>query len=168
MVSRIFLIQAWEKREETMTLFEQINADYITAYKAKETVRVSVLRLLKTAVKNRLVELRRPGGTLSDEEMLDIVLKEGKQRKDSMSEYEKAGRADLAAKEAEELAILEAYLPAAMSAEELASAIEQAVAETGASSPKEMGKVMSALMKTCKGRVAGKGLSQAVKDRLSR
>ena len=151
-----------------MTLFEQINADYITAYKAKETVRVSVLRMLKTSMKNFLVDQRRPDGTISDKEMLDIVLKEAKQRRDSIAEYNKAGRADLAAKEAEELGILEGYLPSAMSAEELASAIEQAVAETGASSPKEMGKVMSALMKTCKGRVDGKVLSQAVKDRLSR
>ena len=151
-----------------MTLFEQINADYIAAYKAKETVRVSVLRMLKTSVKNRLVELRRPGGELSDEEMLDIVLKEGKQRRDSIAEYEKAGRSDLASREAEELAILEAYLPAAMSEEELAAAVEQAVAEAGASSPKEMGKVMSLLMPRCKGRVDGRKLSQAVRDRLSR
>jgi uncharacterized protein YqeY len=151
-----------------MTLFEQINADYIAAYKAKETVRVSVLRMLKTSVKNRLVELRRPGGELSDEEMLDIVLKEGKQRRDSIAEYDKAGRSDLASREAEELAILEAYLPAAMSEEELAAAVEQAVAEAGASSPKEMGKVMSLLMPRCKGRVDGRKLSQAVRDRLSR
>ncbi len=151
-----------------MTLFEQINADYIAAYKAKETVRVSVLRMLKTSVKNRLVELRRPGGELSDEEMLDIVLKEGKQRRDSIAEYEKAGRSDLASREAEELAILEAYLPAAMSEEELAAAVEQAVAEAGASSPREMGKVMSLLMPRCKGRVDGRKLSQAVRDRLSR
>ena len=151
-----------------MTLFEQINADYIAAYKAKETVRVSVLRMLKTSVKNRLVELRRPGGELSDEEMLDIVLKEGKQRRDSIAEYEKAGRRDLASREAEELAILEAYLPAAMSEEELAAAVEQAVAEAGASSPREMGKVMSLLMPRCKGRVDGRKLSQAVRDRLSR
>ena len=151
-----------------MTLFEQINADYIAAYKAKETVRVSVLRMLKTSVKNRLVELRRPGGELSDEEMLDIVLKEGKQRRDSIAEYEKAGRSDLASREAEELAILEAYLPAAMSEEELAAAVEQAVAEAGATSPREMGKVMSLLMPRCKGRVDGRKLSQAVRDRLSR
>ena len=151
-----------------MTLFEQINADYIAAYKAKETVRVSVLRMLKTSVKNRLVELRRPGGELSDEEMLDIVLKEGKQRRDSIAEYDKAGRSDLASREAEELAILEAYLPAAMSEEELAAAVEQAVAEAGATSPREMGKVMSLLMPRCKGRVDGRKLSQAVRDRLSR
>ncbi len=151
-----------------MTLFEQINADYITAYKAKESVRVSVLRMLKTSVKNRLVELRRPGGTLTDEEMLDIVLKEAKQRHDSITEYSKAGRDDLAAKEAGELAILKAYMPTAMSEEELASAIEQAIAETGATSPKQMGAVMAQLMPRCKGRVDGKALSQAVRDRLSR
>lgn len=88
MVSRIFSIL---KGEFFMSLFEQINKDYVTAYKAKDTQRVSVLRMLKASVKNRLVDLCRPGGTLTDEEMMDVILKEGKQRRDSIAEYEKAG-----------------------------------------------------------------------------
>ena len=108
MVSRIFSIL---KGEFFMSLFEQINKDYVTAYKAKDTQRVSVLRMLKASVKNRLVDLCRPGGTLTDEEMMDVILKEGKQRRDSITEYEKAGRQDLADKENAELVILETYLP---------------------------------------------------------
>ena len=86
MVSRIFSIL---KGEFFMSLFEQINKDYVTAYKAKDTQRVSVLRMLKASVKNRLVDLCRPGGTLTDEEMMDVILKEGKQRRDSIAEYGK-------------------------------------------------------------------------------
>lgn len=108
MVSRIFSIL---KGEFFMSLFEQINKDYVTAYKAKDTQRVSVLRMLKASVKNRLVDLCRPGGTLTDEEMMDVILKEGKQRRDSIAEYEKAGRQDLADKENAELVILETISP---------------------------------------------------------
>ncbi len=165
MVSRIFSIL---KGEFFMSLFEQINKDYVTAYKAKDTQRVSVLRMPKASVKNRLVDLCRPGGTLTDEEMMDVILKEGKQRRDSIAEYEKAGRQDLADKENAELVILETYLPKPLTDEELAGVIEKTIAETGASSPKEMGKVMNAIMQGYKGRVDGKKLSQAVRTRLSR
>ena len=120
MVSRIFSIL---KGEFFMSLFEQINKDYVTAYKAKDTQRVSVLRMLKASVKNRLVDLCRPGGTLTDEEMMDVILKEGKQRRDSIAEYEKAGRQDLADKENAELVILETYLPKPLTDEELAGAL---------------------------------------------
>ena len=94
-----------------MSLFEQIEKEYIQAYKAKDAVRLTVLRLLKTAVKNRLVDLRRPGGSLSDEEMLDVIIKEGKQRQDSIEQYRAANRADLADKEAAELKILQNICP---------------------------------------------------------
>ncbi len=150
----------------TTTLFEQIDVDYIKAYKAKDSVRLTVLRLLKTAVKNRLVELKRPGGSLADEEMLDIIIKEGKQRQDSIDQFTAANRTDLADKEAAELVILKEYLPKPLSAEELAALIDATVAEVGATSPKEMGKVISAIMAGHKGRVDGKALSEAVKKRL--
>lgn len=148
------------------TLFEQIDRDYVQAYKARDAVRVTVLRLLKTAVKNRLVDLRRPGGTLSDEEMLDLILKEGKQRQDSIEQYTAAGRADLADKEQAELDVIREYMPRPLTQEELAAVIDAAVAETGATSPRDMGKVMSAVMARCKGRVDGKVLSAVVKQRL--
>lgn len=149
-----------------MSLFEQIEKDYIVAYKAKDAVRLSVLRLLKTAVKNKLVDLRRPGGALSDEEMLDAILKEGKQRQDSVEQYTAANRPDLADKEAEELKVLQGYLPTALSADELTALIEKTVADLGASSPKDMGRVIAAIMAGHKGRVDGKALSEAVKARL--
>lgn len=150
-----------------MSLFEQIDKDYVQAYKAKDTVRVGVLRLLKTAVKNRLVDLRRPGGTLSDEEMLDVIIKEGKQRQDSIEQYTAAGRTDLADKEAAELAIIQDYLPKALSPEELSQLIDTTISAVGATTPRDMGKVISAIMATHKGRVDGKALSEAVKARLA-
>ena len=150
-----------------MSLFEQIEKEYIQAYKAKDAVRLTVLRLLKTAVKNRLVDLRRPGGSLSDEEMLDVIIKEGKQRQDSIEQSRAANRADLADKEAAELKILQEYLPKALSPEELTAVIETTVAELQAAGPKDMGRVISAIMGSYKGRVDGKALSEAVKQRLA-
>ena len=150
-----------------MSLFEQIEKEYIQAYKAKDAVRLTVLRLLKTAVKNRRVDLRRPGGSLSDEEMLDVIIKEGKQRQDSIEQYRAANRADLADKEAAELKILQEYLPKALSPEELTAVIETTVAELQAAGPKDMGRVISAIMGSYKGRVDGKALSEAVKQRLA-
>ncbi len=150
-----------------MSLAKQIETDYISAYKAHESLRVSVLRMLKTSIKNRLVDLCRPGGELTDEEVLDVIIKEAKQRRDSISEYTKAGREDLAAKEAEELTVLETYLPRALSDEELAAVIEEAIAKAGAKGPADMGRVMGPLMKAYKGRVDGGKLSAAVKERLA-
>ena len=151
-----------------MSLFEQIDKDYIQAYKAKDAVRLGVLRLLKTAVKNKLVDLCRPGGTLDDGEMMDLIIKESKQRQDSIEQYRAANRNDLADKEAAELVVLQGYLPKPLSEEELTAVIDAAIAETGASSPREMGKVISAVMAAHKGRVDGKVLSAAVKARLSK
>ncbi len=151
-----------------MSLFEQIDKDYIQAYKAKDAVRLGVLRLLKTAVKNKLVDLCRPGGTLDDGEMMDLIIKESKQRQDSIEQYRAANRNDLADKEAAELVVLQDYLPKPLSEEELTAVIDAAIAETGASSPRDMGKVISAVMAAHKGRVDGKVLSAAAKARLSK
>ena len=150
-----------------MSLSQQIEKDYITAYKAKDTLRVSVLRMLKTSLKRRLVDTSRPDAQLDDEETMDIIIKEAKQRRDSIAEYNKAGRPDLAEKEQAELAILEDYLPKALTDEELAQAIEEMVAKVGASKPADMGKVMGPLMKALKGRVDGGRLSSSVKARLA-
>ncbi len=151
-----------------MTLNERIEKDYITAYKAKEQLKLDVLRLLKTAAKNLLVELRRSGGSLDDAEMMDVLLRQAKQRQDSIVQFNEAGRPDLAEKEAAELEILQEYLPKPLTAEELAAAIDQAIADTGAQSPQEMGKVMNAIMASYKGRVDGKSLSTTVRERLSK
>lgn len=150
----------------TTNIFEQIDKDYVQAYKARETERVTVLRLLKTAVKNRLVELKRPGGVLSDEEMLDIVIKEGKQRQDSIEQFTAAGRTDLADKEQKELDIIKEYMPKPFTPDQLDAVIEEVVTDIGATTSKDMGKVMSALMPRCKGRVDGKVLSTKVRQRL--
>lgn len=150
-----------------MSLSEQIEKEYVQAYKAKDAVRLSVLRLVKTAVKNRMVELRRPDGALSDDELLDVVLKEAKQRQDSIEQYTAAKRAELADRESAELAILKEYLPQQLNREAIDSLVETAVAELQAVSPKDTGRVMSAIMALYKGRVDGKTLAEAVKARLA-
>ena len=150
-----------------MSLTTRIEQDYIAAYKAKDALRLTVLRLLKTAVKNRLVDLCRPGGTLDDAEMLDLIIKEGKQRQDSIEQFTAANRPDLAEKEAAELSILKDYLPEPLSEEELAAAIDAAIAALGVTNMSGMGKVIQSVMGDYKGRVDGKAVSAAVKARLS-
>lgn len=149
-----------------MTLAERIEKDYITAYKSKEQLKLDVLRLLKTAAKNLLVELKRPGGVLTDEEMLGVLIKQGKQRQDAIEQYRAASRPDLAEKEAAELAILQEYLPKPLTQEELEAAVDEAIRNTGAVVPQDMGRVMSAIMASHKGRVDGKTLSATVRQRL--
>lgn len=149
-----------------MSLAERVNQDYLAAYKAHEAERVGVLRLLKTAMSNRLVELKQPGGILSDDEILELVLKQAKQRKDSIEQYANAKRRDLADKEARELRILEDYLPKPLTEAELADAIAEAMAETGAASPQEMGKMIGAIMAKYRGRVDGKAVSALVRQKL--
>ncbi len=150
-----------------MSLLERIEKEYIEAYKAKDTLRLGVLRLLKTSVKNKLVELKRPGGSLSDAEMLDVIIKEGKQRQDSIEQFKAANRPDLADKESAELSILQDYLPKALSAEELDAVIAATISELKATSPRDMGRVIAAIMAAHKGQVDGKALSEAVKARLT-
>jgi uncharacterized protein YqeY len=150
-----------------MNLGARIEQDYLTSYKAKDSLRLSVLRLVKTAAKNMLVEFRRPGGTLSDAELCAVLVKQAKQRQDSIEQFRAASRHDLADKEEAELAILHEYLPKPLSQEELEAAINAAVAETGASSPRDMGRVMQKLTTEYAGRVDGKSLSNLVRARLA-
>lgn len=150
-----------------MSLSERVEKDYIEAYKAKLMDKVGVLRLLKTAVKNRLVEMKRPGGLLSDEEMLDVIIKQAKQREDSIEQYAAAGRKDLADREVAELEILKKYLPEKLDAEQLVQEIDKFIAQAGATGMKDMGKVMGLLLGAFKGQVDGKEASDAVKKRLS-
>lgn len=151
-----------------MTLNERIEQEYIQAYKAKQQLKLDVLRLLKTAIKNLLVEYKRPGGTLDDAEVMDVLLRQAKQRQDSIEQYRAANRPDLADKEAAELLILQEYLPTPLSTDELIAVIDAAIAETGASKPQDMGKVMARIMEQYKGRVDGKELSATVRNRLSK
>lgn len=146
-----------------MSLAERIEKDFIAAYKAKEQQRLDTLRMLKTAAKNLQVETGKP---LDDGQWLDIVAKQVKQRQDSIEQFSKAGRQDLADREAVELDILEAYLPPKLGEEELLRAIDEAVTASGAAGVKDMGKVMQTLMAKYKGQLDGKAASELVKKRL--
>jgi len=147
-----------------MTLQEKIEKDFLAAYKAKEEVRVAVLRMLKTAVKNRQVELLRP---LTDEEVLEVIARQVKQRQESVDQFRQAGRVEMADREQAEMDQLKAYLPEQLSAGEVAAAVDAAIAETKAASVKEMGKVMQLVMARFKGRIDGKAAGELVKARLS-
>jgi len=147
-----------------MTIQGRIESDYIVAYKAKDTVRLAVLRHLKAAAKNRAVEVLRP---LSDDDLLEIVSRQIKQRRESIEQYEKHGRPELASVEAAELVVLQEYMPSALTDSELAAAIECLITETGAQTAKDMGKVMQGLTAAYKGRYDGKKASEAVRTRLS-
>ena len=147
-----------------MGLNEQIGADLTTAMKARDAARLSALRMLKAAVMNKGVE---KGRDLDDAEILQVVASLVKQRRDSIEQFSKAGRTDLVEKETGEIAVLERYLPPAASQEEIDAAVAAAVAETGASSPKDMGKVMKAVMPKLAGRNAdGRTVNDAVRRTL--
>jgi uncharacterized protein YqeY len=144
-------------------LREKIANDMRDAMKAREAVRVAALRMLMASVKNSEVEKRKE---LSDDEVLDVVTKEAKRRRESIDAFEKGGRTDLVEKETAELTVLEAYLPERLSDDELAALVDAAIAETGASSPKQMGDVMKALMPKLRGRADGGQVSALVKSKL--
>lgn len=147
-----------------MPLSDTINSDITAAMKARDAARLSALRMLKAAVMNKGVEKARD---LDDAEVLQVVSSLVKQRRDSVDQFSKAGRTDLADKETAEIAVLEAYLPPAASPEEVEAAVAAAVAETGASSPKDMGKVMKAVMPKLAGKNAdGRVISGAVRRKL--
>ncbi|QJB57680.1 GatB/YqeY domain-containing protein [Pseudodesulfovibrio sp. zrk46] len=148
-----------------MSLSKQIDKDYIEAYKAKATVKVAVLRHLKTAIKNRMVDEK--SDSLSDDAVLDLIAKQVKQRKDAFDQYTKAGRDDLAKTEADELTALEQYMPKQLADDELSEAIDKVISNTGASSMADMGKVMGAVLAAHKGQVDGKKASDMVKAKLS-
>jgi uncharacterized protein YqeY len=148
-----------------MSLKEQIGGDMVTAMKAKDAARTSTLRMLKSAISYREIE---KGGPLDDEELSKLLRSQLKQRRDSVEQYEKGGRQDLAEKETAEIAIIETYLPQAASPEEIEQAVSQAIAQTGASSMKEMGGVMKATMVILSGKNPdGRVVSDTVKKKLS-
>ncbi len=144
-----------------MGLTDTVNADIIVAMKAKDATRLSSLRMMKAAIMNKNVE---KGRDLEDAEVLQVVSSLVKQRRDSIEQFSKAGRADLVAKEAAEIAILEQYLPPAATIEEIDAAVAAAIAETGASSAKDIGKVMKAVMPKLAGKNAdGKTINESVR-----
>lgn len=140
--------------------------DLKTAMKAKDTVSLNTLRALKTAMTNFAIEKGGLGTELTETEELAIVRKQVKQRQDSLSQFEGAGRDELAENEKKEIAVLEAYLPQALSQEEISAIVKEAVAETGATSRADMGNVMKLAQEKAEGRADGKLLSQEVMKHL--
>ncbi|MEJ7710284.1 MAG: GatB/YqeY domain-containing protein [Pyrinomonadaceae bacterium] len=144
---------------------ERIINDLSTAMKAREVLRTSTLRMVKAALMNREIEKR---SELTDDETLSMLRSLVKQRQDSVEQYTQGGRAELAAKESAEIEIIEAYLPQSATMEEITLAVEQAMTETGASTPRDMGRVMKAVQSILSGRSAdNKIVSELVKARLS-
>lgn len=149
-----------------MSLEKTLGADIVTAMKARDQTRLTALRMLKTALTNKSIE---KGRALDPGEELQVVSTLVKQRKDSIEQFTRGGRQDLADKEQAEIAVLNAYLPAAASEEEIAAAVGAAIAETGATSAKDIGKVMKAAMAALAGKtVDGKKVNEAVRARLGR
>jgi len=148
-----------------MTLIERIQKNLTEAMKGKDELRLSVLRMVKTALKNKEIEKIR---ALEEAEALAVLQTLVKQRRESVEQFSRGGRKDLADKETKEIAIIEGYLPAAPTDAELTQAIEAAIAETGANSPKQMGAVIKAARAKLEGKtVDGKVLSNKVKERLA-
>ena len=149
-----------------MSLESQLSADIAAAMKAKEVVRLGTFRMLKTALTNKSIE---KGRALEPAEELQVVVSLVKQRRDSIEQFTAGNRPDLAAKEQAEIRVLETLLPPAASAEDIAAAVERAVVETGAAGPKDMGRVMKAVLAALSGKTAdGKQVNEAVRARLSR
>ena len=147
-----------------MSLNDKVAAEITAAMKAKDAARLSALRMLKAAIMNKGVE---KGRDLEDAEIQQVVSSLVKQRRDSIEQFTKGGRTDLADKEQAEIVILNTYLPASASDDEIAAAVTAAIAETGASSPKDMGKVMKAVMPKLAGKNAdGKVVNEAVRRKL--
>ncbi|MBS1611467.1 MAG: GatB/YqeY domain-containing protein [Bacteroidetes bacterium] len=148
-----------------MALEDIINADLKTAMLAKEEATVRSLRAIKSSI--MLIKTEKGfSGTITPEREVQLLQKMVKQRRDSVSEFEKANRQDLIVKEVEEIAVIEKYLPAMMSADEVKAAIEKIIAEVGATSPKEMGKVMGAASKQLAGKADNKMVADTVKSLL--
>jgi hypothetical protein len=141
------------------TLTEKVRADLTAAMKAQAKERLSVIRMLQSALKNEQINL---GHELSDEEAMSVIRKSVKQRQDSIEQYANAGRNELADKERSEMEILKSYLPAEMSEEELESGLREIVAATGAQSKKDLGKVMKEATARYKGRADGKKIQEIV------
>lgn len=147
-----------------MSLKKKISDDTITAMKAKEADKVSTLRFLQSAVKNKEIEVRP--NALTDDDVISVLRKSAKQRQDSIEQFTQAGRQDLADKEILELKIIEGYLPQQMGADKIEAIVKEAIKETGATSPKEMGAVMKAVMAKTQGTADNKIVSEIVKKQL--
>ena len=151
-----------------MSLKDRISEDIKTAMKAKEKIRLETVRSIKKVILEKESSLRAQGqDALTESQELDILSQVAKQRRDSIEQYRKAGRDDLADQESQELAIFEEYLPKQLSDEEVVTIIDEVIASTGATSVKDMGKVMGAAMQQLKGRADGQKIQAIVKEKLN-
>ena len=151
----------------TGTLKERISEDIKTAMKARDKIRLETIRSIKKVILEKETEVRPKGqDQLTPEQELELLAQQAKQRRDSIEQYCKGGRDDLADKEAQELAIIETYLPAQLSPEEIEAIIDKIIESVGVSSPKDMGKVMGPAMKELKGKADGKQVQEIVKAKL--
>lgn len=144
-----------------MNLSERLNDDMKQAMRNQEKFKLTTIRMIRSSIKNQEIDLKRP---LDDAEVLDILSREIKQRKDSLQEFDKAGREDLAKDVAAEIEIISVYLPQQLTEEEIKVIVQQTIQETGASSKAEMGKVMSAILPKVKGRADGKLVNTIVQQ----
>ncbi len=149
-----------------MSLRDQLTSDMKDAMRAKDTVRLRTVRSLKAAIQAADIDARG-GEALDEEAVLAVVVKQAKQRRDAITQYQSADRADLVATEQEELDVIDTYLPKQMSDDELARAVDQIVTQSGAAGMADMGKVMGQAMGRLKGKAEGGRVQQAVKTRLS-
>ena len=147
-----------------MSLQNEISSALKDAMRAKDEAKLSSLRLVLTAIKKREKEVRR---SLEDQEVISVISTQIKQRRESIDQFRKAGREDLAKAEESELQVLQAYMPEQVSEEEMSQTLDQVIAEVGAVSMKDMGKVMKAAMAKLAGRADGRAISEMVKAKLS-
>ncbi|MAS96327.1 MAG: glutamyl-tRNA amidotransferase [Verrucomicrobiales bacterium] len=148
-------------------LSQQITEDMKTAMREKNTVALNTIRMLKSSIKNAAIEKGGADAELTDPEIIAVIRKEVKKRQDSIEQYEAAGRQELADQEKTEIEVLNAYLPKPLSDEEITKIVDEAIAEVGATSKKEMGQVMKLVQERTGGRADGKTLSKAVMSKLS-
>src|SRR5918911_5022968 len=147
-----------------MALKDQLDADLKSAMKDKDALRLSVVRMLKSAIKYREIEVMK---ALDDAGVQAVISSEIKRRRDSVEQYRQGAREDLAAKEEAEIAVLQSYLPAQLSPEELARVVDAVIQRVGAQGPKDMGRVMKELLPEVQGKAEGKAVSELVKQKLA-
>ncbi len=150
-----------------MTIQEEIDSDLKDAMRARDAARLSVLRMVKSALMNAAIEKIGAAGTLSDVEAVGVIRKQVKQRLDSIQSFETGGRPELAAKERQEIEFLTAYLPKPLGEDEIRQIVKDAIAQVGATSKAQMGAVMKIATEKAEGRVDGKTLSQAAQKALA-
>ena len=148
-----------------MALKEQLDAELKSAMREKDQVKLSTVRMLKSAIKYREIELMKP---LDDAGVHTVIASEIKRRRDSVEQYRAGGREDLAGKEEAELAVLQGWMPAQLAPEELAKIVDAAIVRVGAQGPKDMGRVMKELLPEVQGKAEGKAVSELVKQRLAK